>query len=94
MLDDAVDAYLDSVSERAFDEPLLALLRAQGFVDIHLVHGGFKFGKDVIAKRDGRQWAFQSKAGDINLRVWRELRGQLDDLRTSILSHIAYDNNA
>ena len=33
----------------------------------------------------------QSKAGDINLRVWRELRGQLDDLRTSTLSHIAYD---
>jgi hypothetical protein len=33
MLDDTVDAYLDSVSERAFDEPLLALLRAQGFVD-------------------------------------------------------------
>jgi hypothetical protein len=91
MLDDAVDAYLDSVSERAFDEPLLALLRAQGFVDIHLVHGGFEFGNDVIAKRDGRQWAFQSKAGDINLRVWRELRGQLDDLRTSTLSHIAYD---
>jgi hypothetical protein len=45
MLADAVDAYLDSVSERAFDEPLLALLRAQGFVDIHLVHGGFEFGK-------------------------------------------------
>ena len=61
MLDDAVDSYLDSVTERAFDEPLLALLRAQGFVDIHLVHGGFEFGKDVIAKRDGRHWVFRAR---------------------------------
>jgi hypothetical protein len=91
MLDDAVVAYLESVGERAFDEPLLALLRAQGFTDIHLVHGGVEFGKDVIAKRDGDQWALQSKAGDINLGAWRALRGQLDELRTNSLSHPAFD---
>lgn len=91
MLDDAIDAYLDSVKERAFDEPLLALLRAENYTDVHLTHGSVEFGKDVIAKRDGLQWAFQSKAGNITHSGWRELTGQLDDLRLSDLSHPAFD---
>lgn len=63
MLDDAIDAYLECVDERAFDEPLLALLRSQGYSDLHLVHGPAEFGKDVIAKRHGERWVFQSKVG-------------------------------
>ena len=38
MLDDAIDAWLNSVSERWFYEPLLALLRTEGYTDLHLVH--------------------------------------------------------
>lgn len=91
MLDDAVAAYLDSVSERAFDEPLLALLRARDYTDVHLVHGQREFGKDVIAKRDGAQWAWQSKTGDINQGDWRELDGQLDELRRVNLGHGSFD---
>ena len=53
MLSDAVAVYLESVSERAFDEPLMALLRARGFTSVRLVHGAREFGKDVIAQRDG-----------------------------------------
>ena len=45
MLDDAVDAFLDAVGERAFDEPLMAMLRAEGFTDVRLVHGQAEFGK-------------------------------------------------
>lgn len=93
MLDAAIDAYLDSVKERAFDEPLLALLRAENFTDVHLTHGAVEFGKDVIAKRDGLQWAFQSKAGNITQNGWRELTGQLDELRLSDLSHPAFDTS-
>jgi Restriction endonuclease len=91
MLEDAIDAYLESVSERAFDEPLLALLRSQEFTDVHLVHGRAEFGKDVIAKRDGQQWAFQSKAGDMRQSDWRELTGQLDELRRNNLSHPSFN---
>jgi Restriction endonuclease len=83
LLDDAVAAFLDSVSERAFDEPLLALLRADGFSEVRLTHGQSEFGKDIIAKRDGAQWAFQSKAGNIGVGEWRLLTGQLDELRLS-----------
>lgn len=93
MLEDAVAAFLDSVSERSFDEPLLAMLRALGFERVHLVHGASEFGKDVIAQRDAKQWAFQSKAGDVNLGGFREIRGQLDELRLSELSHPAFDRD-
>lgn len=91
MLDDAVAAFLDSVSERAFDEPLLALLRAQGYTDVHLVHGAREFGKDVIGRKGGEQWGLQSKAGNIGQRDWRELVGQLDELRLVNLGHGSFD---
>jgi len=71
LLDDAVAAYLDSVSERAFDEPLVALLRVLGYSNVHLVHGQREFGKDVIGQLAGEQWAFQSKAGDIGQAAGR-----------------------
>lgn len=91
MLDDAVDAFLDTVGERAFDEPFMAMLRAEGFTDVRLVHGQVEFGKDVIAKRDGEQWVFQSKAGDLNLTEFRPVREQLYDLRMSDLSAPGFD---
>lgn len=91
MPDDAVAAFLEVVPERAFDEPLMALLRAEGFSEIRLMHGASEFGKDVIAKRDGKQWAFQSKAGNVKLADWRQLTGQLDKLRTNNYSGPEFD---
>ncbi len=91
MLDDAVAAFLDSVGERAFDESLIAILRAEGFTDIHLVHGQREFGKDIIARKDGEQWCWQSKAGNIGQSDWRSLTGQLDELRLANLGHGSFD---
>ncbi|HEY0712549.1 MAG TPA: restriction endonuclease, partial [Polyangia bacterium] len=93
MLDDAVAAFLDTVGEREFDEPLMALLRAEGYTDVRLVHGQTEFGKDVIAKKDGEQWVFQSKAGNLNLAQFRPVRDQLYDLRTSALSAPGFDKD-
>ncbi len=93
MLSDAVAAYLESVSERAFDEPLMALLRVRGFASVRLVHGAREFGKDVIARRDGEQWGFQSKVGDIGQSEWRSLTGQLDELRLVNLGHGAFNTD-
>ena len=98
MLADVLGSFLDSVEEREFDAPLIELLRARGFCDIHFVHGPFEFGKDVIAKLDtngqSEQWAFQSKAGDINLGEWNRLRGQLESLRTNPIAHPSFDSHA
>ena len=95
MLADVLGSFLDAAEEREFDAPLMELLRARGFFDIHFVHGPFEFGKDVIAKLDGaggnEQWAFQSKAGDINQGDWNRLRGQLESLRTNPIAHPSFD---
>jgi hypothetical protein len=94
LLDDVVGSFLDSVGEREFDAPLMALLRSHGFTDIHFVHGQYEFGKDVIAKsEDGApvQYVLQSKAGDLGLSQWTGIRGQIDLLRTNELSHPSFD---
>lgn len=107
MLRDVVATFLDTASEREFDAPLLALLSARGFDDIHFLHGVFEFGKDFIAKGpkppnqdvgegDPIQWvrhqfALQSKAGDIGLPAWREVRPQMDEARLNDLAHPDFD---
>ena len=92
MLSDAVAAFLDGVSERAFDQPLLAIIRAQGFEKIHFTHGAREFGKDAVAQRDREQWAWQSKAGDVNQAQWQAMSGQLDELRLVNLGHGGFDS--
>jgi hypothetical protein len=95
MLADAIAGFLAEVTEREFDEPLLALLRANGFEDIHFLHGSYEFGKDVIAKADrdgvGTQFVIQSKAGDLDLSAWTSGVGQLDLLRNDRHAHPNFD---
>lgn len=99
MLHVVVENFLKSLSEREFDAPLLAILASQGFYDIHFIHGGFEFGKDVIAKKlnpetgEARQYAIQSKAGDINLASWREVRPQIEECEYNTRSHPAFDTS-
>lgn len=97
MLDAAVDSWLENLkNERAFDEPLRALLRATGFYDIRLVHGPTELGRDFIAKRkdpDGvRQYAIQSKRGDLKVAEFRDVRNQLESIRTTEYPDADFDN--
>lgn len=97
MLRDVVGTFLSSLTEREFDAPLLALLARQDFTDVHFIHGAFEFGKDVIAKRvcpdtgELSQYAIQSKAGDIGLSGWREVRPQLEESSYNTRAHPNYD---
>ncbi|WP_461170836.1 hypothetical protein [Arthrobacter sp. Z1-15] len=97
MLRDVVGTFLESLTEREFDAPLIALLSSQGFTDIHFIHGSFEFGKDIIAKRvcpetgEVLQYAIQSKAGDIGLPGWREVRPQLEESEYNTRAHPNYD---
>ena len=107
MLRDVVAGFLDTVTEREFDAPLISLLAARGFTDVHFLHGAFEFGKDFVAKgvkpADGdtgtgdpsswirHQFAIQSKAGDLGLTQWREVRPQLDEARLDDLAHPSLD---
>jgi hypothetical protein len=95
VLVDAIGSYIDTLTEREFDAPFIALLRFLGFDDIHFLHGAFEFGKDFIAKRseagERKQYAFQTKSGDIGISLWSECRGQIDLLRTNMLAHPSFD---
>lgn len=97
MLRDVVGTFLESLTEREFDGPLLALLADQGFTDIHFIHGSYEFGKDIIAKRISSssgvmsQYAIQSKAGDINQSSWREIRPQLEEAEYNTRAHPNFD---
>jgi hypothetical protein len=109
LLRDVVACFLDTVTEREFDAPLLAMLAARGFTGIHFLHGKYEFGKDVIAKGlkplDGdtgsgdpatwalHQYSIQSKAGDIGLPEWRSVRPQIDEARLDDLAHPDFDPN-
>src|SRR5438445_174588 len=95
MLEDIIGGYLDTLEEREFDAPFIGLLRANGYFDIHFLHGAFEFGKDFIAKKqvEGRvlQFAFQTKAGNIDLNAWRAGRQQVDDMRMTGVAHPSFD---
>lgn len=93
-LSDVLLDYLDRVTEREFDATFLLLLRGAGFRDIHQLHGAHEFGKDFIAKRDGLQWAFQTKAGDINLGAWRVVRPQIEEMLHNDIAHPSFDTTA
>lgn len=96
MLENVLDAYLETVEEREFDAPFMALLRSKGYFDIHHTHGPFEFGKDIIAKRLDKagnrlQYGFQLKAGDVNLSGWRDLKPQLEQIIYNKISHPSFD---
>lgn len=97
MLRDVVGSFLDTLTEREFDGPLIALLAARGFTDVHFIHGQFEFGKDVVAKRadpetgDVRQYVIQSKAGDIGQQEWRAVRPQVEECEYNTLGHPSFD---
>jgi hypothetical protein len=109
VLRDVVAGFLDTVTEREFDAPLIALLAARGFTEVHFLHGAFEFGKDFIAKGpkppcgdtgtgDPQSWAehqfaLQSKAGDLGLTEWRAVRPQIDEARLDGLAHPAFDRD-
>lgn len=98
MLNNVLGDYLDNVSEREFDFPQIALLRAMGFYDIHFTHGQVEFGKDFIAKRleneNVIQYSFQLKAGNISQAIWRkDIQGQVLEAVISGLSHPNFDRS-
>ena len=98
MLRNVLEDYLSSLVERDLDYPIIALLQAMGFFDIHLTHGSVEFGKDFIAKRVEEnieyQYAIQSKKGDINQELWRnKIRGQVEEAIVTNLSHPQFDTN-
>jgi hypothetical protein len=97
LLRNVLASYIETLTERQFDIPLLCILMKNGFYDIHFTHGMFEFGKDFIAKKvEGDkviQYVFQSKGGNISLSEWGQIRWQIEEARINPLSHPSFDSN-
>lgn len=98
MLRNVFEAWLGSLSEAEFSKPYISLLYSQGFFDIHVTHGSFEFGKDLIAKyRDENgiifQFAIQTKVGDIAGSQWGSYLGQIHELCDEYLAHANFDTS-
>lgn len=97
MLDAVAGNFLQTITEREFDAPFMALLRAHGYYDIHFLHGSFEFGKDYIARRLENgvecQFVFQAKAGNLGLGEWTQGLGQIEMLRRNRYAHPSFDAN-
>jgi hypothetical protein len=63
---------------------LLRLLQNRIPPYAHVRHGPLEYGKDVVSviEKDGRNVLemYQAKVGDMTLKGWREVRGQLEDM--------------
>ena len=88
MLTSIIENYLTSIKEVQFFQPFINLLDVIGYNDIHLLHGPNEFGKDIVAKKDGQQFAFVLKVGDVSQgKFMNEIRGQLSEAQTNSLAH-------
>ena len=93
MLRNVLEDFLRNIhKERDFDSPFLALLSAMDYSDIHLTHGPSEKGKDFIAKKDGLQWVFQTKKGDLSTTDFNlGILGQLNAAAVTGLNHPSFN---
>ncbi len=91
MLKNAIEDYLTSTSEKEFFILFPGILESEGFTDIHFLHGMTEFGRDFIAKKDGIQFSFQLKAGDLDVSSFRNVKEQLLEAYTMPIVHPEFD---
>ena len=82
MYEKLVENWLTSVNELGYQIPFCETLIADGYTILHVSrHGRGEHGKDIVARRDdGVLCSFQLKGGDITLGVWRDIRGEVEEL--------------
>lgn len=90
MIERLIENWLTSSNERGYEVPFCQLLMAEGYRVIHLNrHSPTEQGKDVIAVNpSSRLCAYQLKAGDIDLRRWRnEIAPEIVALIEQVVEH-------
>lgn len=93
LLEKVIENWLDSASEKTFQEAFCAMMAAEGHTIVHLTrHCAMELGKDILSiSSDGRRCAFQLKGNPksrLTLRQWRdEVSAQVIDLVAGKLVH-------
>jgi len=82
LLERVIENWLTSVNERQYQLPFCQVLASRGETILYVSsHGPFEKGKDVISSTsEGTIHAYQLKKGDIGLREWRDIHGEVENL--------------
>lgn len=76
-----VENWLTNVGELTFTIPFCQLLLSKGYRVVHISsQGPLEQGKDIIAVKGGRVHCYQLKCGNINGKVWRQIKSEIDEL--------------
>lgn len=82
MIERAIENWLTNTNERNYQTPFCQVLIDKGHRIIYNSrHGPLEMGKDIISiDPDGKCCAYQLKTGQITTDVWRQIKGELDEL--------------
>lgn len=84
-----IENWLINTPERGFEIPFCQLLISEGHRIVHIdSHSQQEEGKDVVSlDQNNTLCAYQIKQGNINVREWRSIQGELRELVELPLSH-------
>ena len=77
-LERVIEDWLTNSDERSYQASFVSLLVRSGHrIKYVSKHSTLEFGKDIVSvSPDGELCAYQLKAGNVNLSVWRNVRGK------------------
>lgn len=89
-----IEGFLGNLSrESDMYMPFVAMLQASGYTHTHCIGGVYEFGKDILARKDGQQWLFQLKRGNITSTEYAEITTQCLEMYESTSGHPDLDEN-
>lgn len=89
MIERVIENWLTNTNERGYEIPFCQYLISEGYTILGMsFHGQVEQGKDIIAlNKKGVPCAFQLKSGNINQRVWSNIKSEIDDLLEIQIKH-------
>ena len=95
MIERAIENWLINTNERNYQAPFCQVLLSQGHKIIYVSsHRPMEQGKDIITiDKDGGCCAYQLKTGDIDLKKWREILGEVKELMELPVVHPSVDKS-
>ena len=95
MIERAIENWLINTNERNYQTPFCQVLLSKGHRIIYISsHRPMEQGKDIITlDKDGECCAYQLKTGDIDLKKWREILGEIKELMELPVVHPSVDKS-
>ena len=96
MIERAIENWLTNTNERNYQTPFCQALMVHGHTVLYKSrHRPMEQGKDIItADGSGQFHAYQLKTGDIDLNIWRKIKGEIDELIQLPIVHPSVSKDA